>query len=212
MNRSIIIVVCLLTLNLSNLFSQDLRDNFIGIYQCNVSNCSLDQFGQYVCQDGTLSTLNFEKDTDTSQIKVLFADNSDFVLSKENDSTYVYSGTPYISVLFYSLDSVKLSRVHSSIGYSIYKGGKKPNSVISNPQNSYMPPYPNPFNNQINIENYNSSNSTIQILDLNGKIINIQLIENENNVIIETLNFSKGIYFLRVINSHFLHSYKMVKF
>lgn len=211
MNKSIIVVIIMVTFNLSNLLSQDLRNNLIGKYQCNVSNCSLNQFGQYDCQNGSDSILIFKKVSDSTQIEVFFADNSHFILSKENDSTYTYSGIPYVSALFYSTDSVRLSRVHSSIGYSIYKGRKISNSIIINPQSLNIIPYPNPFNNQIIIENLNNKNWIIYISDLNGRFINVKSVINENKIIISTENINKGVFFLRIISSSSLYSYKMVK-
>lgn len=212
MNKSIYIVIWLLLFSINNLFSQDSGENFIGTYQCTVSNCSLNQLGQFDCEIGTGSKLDFKKTTDLSQIEVVFSDNNHFTLLKENDSTYTYSGTPYISVLFYSNDSVKLSRVHSSVGYSIYRGKKEANSIVVNKKEIKLNPFPNPFDKQIRIDNFQDKNYIILIYNTKGNLIYNSLVNNEYSFSIKTDNIDKGIYFLRIVSSTSMHSYKMVKY
>lgn len=56
--------------------------------------------------------------------------------------------------------------------------------------------YPNPTNNEITITGKEVVNSTLQITDLNGKVIKSVLITNENQTI-NISDISKGVYFLK---------------
>lgn len=211
MNKSIIIIICLLVFSLSKVLSQDLNNNFIGAYQCKVINCRKNQFGQYDCQEAPGSVqITFTEVSDTS-INVCFPDNSHFALTKDSDSSYIHSGAPYISALFYSTDSLKLSRVHSSVGYDVYLGKKNSNSIMINSKNFDITPYPNPFDNQIVIENFNDKNSTVYILDLKGIKMNTKTFTNGNDLIIVSDKLAKGIYFLWIISEDSKCSYKIVK-
>lgn len=211
MNKFIVIVLCSILYNVSNLLSQDLRDNFIGQYQCKVSSCSWNQFGQYECRDYPGTTLVFEKRTDSLQIVVIFENNSRTVLTKVDDSTYTYPQVPYTSARFHSKDSVKLSVVHGLTGYSVYKGKKIINSVNIVPYGLNCTPYPNPFVSHIFIEPANKDKCNFQIFDLNGRQINVRQISNGNIIIIDTGKTSSGTYFLKIWGSDYLYSCKMIK-
>lgn len=211
MNKTIIILLSLVTFNVSEIFSQELIDHYMGVYSCSVSNCSKNQLGQYDCINASSSTLMFEKATDQSQIEVFFQDNSHFILSQENDSTFTHSAFPYISAVFYDVDSVKLSRVHSSVGYSTYKGKRIPTAIDEIPEALKIKITPNPFNNHILIENINYSNPIIQLLNMNGKLMDVLTIHNGNHVLIKTDALNQGIYILKITDSYSTLSFKILK-
>ncbi len=65
--------------------------------------------------------------------------------------------------------------------------------------------YPNPSNGEFNIdvqENYN-----LQVLDLTGRLIKTQVLDNENNAV--EINGS-GVYYLRFINENTSFSHKII--
>ena len=64
--------------------------------------------------------------------------------------------------------------------------------------------YPNPARENISIKFFSlqETESTIQFLDINGriiKLINTIVIDGDNEISIDTQELSNGIYFLRVI-------------
>lgn len=191
--------------------SQELPDYYMGNYSCSLSNCSKNQLGQYDCVNTSNHSLRFEKTSNKYKIEVFFEDNSHFVLTQKNDSTFTHSEFPYISAVFYDADSVKLSRVHSSMGYSTYKGKRKTTNIDERLEALKIKATPNPFNNQILIENINNENPIIQLLDMNGKPMNVQVIYNGIHVLIKTDALNKGLYILKIIHSNSIHSYKMLK-
>jgi len=75
--------------------------------------------------------------------------------------------------------------------------------------------YPNPFTNElyISISKYKSSLKKIEIIDMQGRIIYFESIDNKSNFkgIINTLGFSKGIYVLRIHFNTGPEVFKLVK-
>ncbi len=77
---------------------------------------------------------------------------------------------------------------------------------------------PNPTNTYITVKSMNSfdENVSIDVLDINGKIVSSNLIEVSNYQefnapIIDFDNLKQGVYFLKIYNSKFLKTYKVVK-
>jgi len=77
---------------------------------------------------------------------------------------------------------------------------------------------PNPTNTYITIKSINSfdENVSIDVLDINGKIVSSNIIEVSNyqefnapNIDFD--NLKQGVYFLKIYNSKFLKTYKVVK-
>ena len=66
--------------------------------------------------------------------------------------------------------------------------------------------YPNPANDHITVNLFSEKNSTIQIIDLLGQVKYEEVINGQKSI--STQNFSKGIYFLRVIYSNNFSSVK----
>jgi len=209
MNK-IISISILLVFNSIILLSQDLRDDYIGTYYCKVSNCHLNQLGQYDCNPAT-SKITISKPQDLLQIKVTFDDNSEVLLTKENDSTYSSSGLPYISALFFSKDSIKLSRVYSSVGYSMYYGKKDTNTEIKDINGIDFKFYPNPFNSQITIDNLNCEEYNLKLTDLTGRSVLEKMIKFQNSTLIQTTELRRGIYILQIIYNNSSNSYKVMK-
>ena len=66
--------------------------------------------------------------------------------------------------------------------------------------------YPNPANDHITVNLFSEKKSTIQIIDLLGQVKYEEVINGQKSI--STQNFSKGIYFLRVIYSNNFSSVK----
>lgn len=66
--------------------------------------------------------------------------------------------------------------------------------------------YPNPSNGLFDIKllNLNNTQSVLKIFDINGKLVNNTIIENNQNEIkIDLLNHGKGLYFVTLLNEDF---------
>jgi len=140
--------------------------------------------------------------------------NSHFVVMKSNDgntwesiatvegmgntfenTTYTYTDNSPASVNYYKLIQVDFDGTETNLGIRF---------VLSNPTITKVEPvlFPNPVQNVLNvkIENTGTSNASIEIMDLSGKIIFTQ--NNEINEIqtiqISTENFATGIYTVRI--------------
>jgi hypothetical protein len=70
--------------------------------------------------------------------------------------------------------------------------------------------FPNPFNDQININNEANINLDITILDVTGKIISSEK-SNSNSITINTLELTQGIYLINVKSDKLSATYKIVK-
>lgn len=72
--------------------------------------------------------------------------------------------------------------------------------------------YPNPVNNQIQIIVKNLETATLNVYDVQGKIVYSEEIKNENSEINFT-SFSKGVYLFKIIdeNGNILKTEKIVK-
>lgn len=82
--------------------------------------------------------------------------------------------------------------------------------------NTELKIYPNPFNQEININLFSNSesNSTWQLIDVSGRVVysnSMQLNEGFNNINISTERLSKGIYMLMVKTDEFQKSFKLLK-
>ena len=70
--------------------------------------------------------------------------------------------------------------------------------------------YPNPFNDQVKINNETNLNLDITILDVMGKVISTNK-SNENTVTINTSELAHGMYLINVKSEKLSASYKIVK-
>ncbi|MEM9546858.1 MAG: T9SS type A sorting domain-containing protein [Bacteroidota bacterium] len=73
-------------------------------------------------------------------------------------------------------------------------------SVYSTEDNSQIHVFPNPFKDQVTIDERDLRTSDILIYDINGENVNdkIRIYSNFENVVIETSNLKSGIYILKV--------------
>ncbi|HET6557116.1 MAG TPA: T9SS type A sorting domain-containing protein [Prolixibacteraceae bacterium] len=180
------------------MISQELPDHYMGKYSGILSNCSKNQLGQYDCVNTSNSSLRFVKTSNKSKIEVFFEDNSHFILTQKNDSTFTHSEFPYISAVFYDVDGVKLSRVHSSIGYSTYKGKRKTTANHENPENLKIKVSPNPAYATIRIELDKPEYQNLIISDQSGSKVNEYNLKNKQSLLIEMGNLPDGLYFISV--------------
>lgn len=72
--------------------------------------------------------------------------------------------------------------------------------------------YPNPFQNQITIEGYDSSQSLMEMYDVIGRKLNTSVLQNDSNIIISiNENLSKGNYLLRITTDQKSKTFKIIK-
>jgi hypothetical protein len=72
--------------------------------------------------------------------------------------------------------------------------------------------YPNPFKDNLKVTYLNSSFNNYTIYNINGqKILSNKIDDNLREININTSNFSKGIYFIKLDGDTFSQSYKVIK-
>ena len=73
--------------------------------------------------------------------------------------------------------------------------------------------YPNPFNGELNIilDNTEYNNVTLEIIDMNGKVILSEKFSEETQIRLSTIHIQRGIYTLRIITDTKTEVFKVVK-
>lgn len=73
--------------------------------------------------------------------------------------------------------------------------------------------YPNPFNQEINLIIDDAQNEffVIEIIDMNGRILERKEFSNQSHVVLSTHDFSEGVYSLRVITHSKTDVFKLIK-
>ena len=72
--------------------------------------------------------------------------------------------------------------------------------------------YPNPAKTSITLEfDYEPINTTVEILDINGKILRHYLTSNKSKYEISILDFSPGVYFINIFNESSSLYFKFIK-
>ncbi len=73
--------------------------------------------------------------------------------------------------------------------------------------------YPNPFNQEINlfVDDAQSSFFVVEMMDMNGRIVQRNEFFNQSQVVLSTQDLVKGIYTLRVISHSQTETFKMIK-
>lgn len=73
--------------------------------------------------------------------------------------------------------------------------------------------YPNPFNQEINLIIDDAQNEffVIEIIDMNGRILERKEFSNQSHVVLSTHDFSEGVYSLRVITYSKTDVFKLIK-
>ena len=80
----------------------------------------------------------------------------------------------------------------------------------NNALSSVISVYPNPFNDQVKINNETNVNIDITILDVMGKVVSIEK-SNADLININTSELTQGMYFINVRSEKLSASYKIVK-
>lgn len=70
--------------------------------------------------------------------------------------------------------------------------------------------YPNPFNNQVNINNETNVNLDITILDITGKIVSSEK-SNEKLISMNTNELAQGVYIVNIKSNNLSATYKLIK-
>ncbi len=79
------------------------------------------------------------------------------------------------------------------------------------PSGSWGAAYPNPFSNQISIENIGNKELKINLIDLTGREIIKPIISNQNKIELSTEKIEIGIYFLQVKEGEKVKIQKVIK-
>lgn len=87
-------------------------------------------------------------------------------------------------------------------------------SIPKLPENNKISLYPNPVKDilQIDLQGFNTSKASIDIINIDGKILKTQAINNNTKVKIDMSNFAEGVYFCRFNNGVETQSLRVVKF
>lgn len=70
--------------------------------------------------------------------------------------------------------------------------------------------YPNPSSNQLTIEGNIISNSEIEVVNILGKKVNIEITTQSDKAVINTSELAKGIYFVKIKSDNIFHTEKIV--
>jgi hypothetical protein len=73
-----------------------------------------------------------------------------------------------------------------------------------------MTAYPNPFTNQFTLKLVSNSEASIQIFDINGRLVANQVV-NESYDVELGQNLTSGVYLVRVEQNNETKSFKMIK-
>jgi surface protein len=89
------------------------------------------------------------------------------------------------------------SFIISTYGWTITDGGMDCSTSVEELESSKVKLYPNPTNNIINIEGLNKNeNNTIQIFDVQGKLVITKTINEKGTIDLSELN--KGVYVIKI--------------
>ncbi len=71
--------------------------------------------------------------------------------------------------------------------------------------------FPNPFRNEINIRLEKQQEAQLILFDINGRLIKIQNIVNQDHAFINSDDLPRGIYIIKVISNEFVMARKLIK-
>jgi Secretion system C-terminal sorting domain/PQQ-like domain len=134
-------------------------------------------------------TLNVADNTIPSGFEAELIDN---VL---NTKTALTPGTNYN----FTIDSTPVSQGNTRFAINLKTAGTL--SVAANELDSKIKLWPNPAHNQFNILNSDTSDSSIEISNLNGQVIHRQKANPGATTSIQTNGWSAGVYFLKATNN-----------
>jgi hypothetical protein len=145
--------------------------------------------------------------------------NSSLMILKQDDFDLYYAGGTYIGQFGIS-DSILVYNLPGQLNCSNCNLNNPVSNLInhgSDLQKSSFNVFPNPFNENVSIEYTipkNSINPLIEIFDALGKSIKkINLQDTEGKLVLNSTEFSKGIYFYVIsANGEIFQDRKMIKF
>ncbi|WP_435355732.1 T9SS type A sorting domain-containing protein [Emticicia sp. SJ17W-69] len=116
-------------------------------------------------------------------------------------------------------NTYKVTQVYNNCGVGkVLQGEFSVDLVLANENsvNRLIQIYPNPTANQITIDLTSlNENTNIEVLDMNGQLINAQSFNKSQIQQKQNLDFSQhptGVYFLKIRSDKFLQTYRVVKF
>jgi hypothetical protein len=150
--------------------------------------------------DGKLfKTIAFVKGAGNSNKNVIYknSDNNAFAITKSQKLYYRLNQIDFDGK--YTLSNIK--------------------EVTSNDvQSELVKVYPNPFTKELEIETFSTDNNSIcniQVIDISGRVLMTQIIENivgtNNTKINNVSSLSAGIYFIKISNNGIVNTVKVIK-
>lgn len=135
----------------------------------------------------------------------LDSERDDIVLSRPDTSTIDY-------FFHHNVDSnLTMARIPNGsgdivLGSFTFESSNQPFINLDEKSLYEIELYPNPTTNYININTQNNSNYSIELLDINGRVISC--FKDLNSTTLNLTNYNDGIYFLRTPTGR---SYKIIK-
>jgi len=72
--------------------------------------------------------------------------------------------------------------------------------------------FPNPFGNRIVIKHQLSKKSTLELIDISGRLLMRQsILKDETSIVLNTSSLAKGVYFIKLYNTDYIESIKIIK-
>lgn len=71
--------------------------------------------------------------------------------------------------------------------------------------------YPNPVKNNVTVSNTNASISSIEMTDINGRVVKNESFINVNNAVINVSDLAQGIYMMKIVSDKGIVTKKIVK-
>jgi Secretion system C-terminal sorting domain len=71
--------------------------------------------------------------------------------------------------------------------------------------------YPNPAKNKVTISNANASISSIEMTDINGRVVKTENFTNLNNAIVNVSDLAQGVYMMKIVSDKGIDTKKIIK-
>jgi spore coat protein CotH len=178
----------------------------------NLNNTSKWNFPEVVIQGDDYLIVWLDEDGNQSGI------HANFKLSSSGEELIISTNNNIIDSITYPYQSTDVSYARTPNGtgnfnYRLpsFNGNNDYANILANQKLDFRC-YPNPFSDYISIESDLLHESTIEIIDLNGKqIFNRKHKSTGNNLIINTTNINPGFYIIRLTSKNLTRTQKIIK-
>jgi hypothetical protein len=176
---------------------------------------------------GTQATVNWSKSKDAEEGYYIYRTtdlNTPFVrvaTAKATDSVYIDAAPLNTSGKnYYMVRAVKLQHSGSGTYYNLSQGSidsvNLPNGIKETRLADVLPLYPNPSQTgkfTLELPADANTNYTVQVTDITGRVVYTQQIQptlQNNKLLINLQNMSKGVYSVQVSNSKAVYTQKII--